>query len=301
MRISPKGLANLIGWAALIGTLALCAGALHAIPGISPAFGASQRNGSPCATAPPRGAAKYSGRIQTAPAGTSFEVNSGKDTAVVTYTESTAICQGGQPVSAGSLTPGLSVTVYGEMNKIGKNYRMAGSLILAEENLRAARTNTNTTMNSAVGNNGAARTQAPPESNGGQQATSSGIGSNQKMQGSAGSGISCESMTFNVPGITESSTGQAAGRMQMNGITCVRPIDQQSMQLMAECMTGQHKASITLTWQSVFVATLSNVHISGVLFTSSGSQPVAQVTFQFAKMDLEQPLTGTRTTFEGKF
>src|ERR1039458_4649792 len=299
MRISPKGLANLIGWAALIGTLALCAGALHAIPGISPAFGASQRNGSPCATAPPRGAAKYSGRIQTAPAGTSFEVNSGKDTAVVTYTESTAICQGAQPVSAGSLTPGLSVTVYGEMNKIGKNYRMAASLILAEGNLSAARTNT--TMNSAVGNNGAARTQAPPESNGGQQATSSGIGSNQKMQGSAGSGISCESMTFNVPGITESSTGQAAGRMQMNGITCVRPIDQQSMQLMAECMTGQHKASITLTWQSVFVATLSNVHISGVLFTSSGSQPVAQVTFQFAKMDLEQPLTGTRTTFEGKF
>jgi hypothetical protein len=150
MRISAKGLANLIGWAVLIGALALCAGALHAIPGNSSTIDSAQRNASPCATAPPRGAAKYTGRIQTVPAGTSFEVNSGKDTAVVTYTESTAICQSGQPVSAGSLTPGLSVTVYGEMNKIGKNYRMAASLILAGGNLSAARTNTNTTVNSAV-------------------------------------------------------------------------------------------------------------------------------------------------------
>jgi hypothetical protein len=293
MRISLKGVANLVGWAALIGTLALCAGSIHA------ARGPEQKIASVCAATPPKGASKFTGRVQTVPAGSSFEVNGGKDTAVVSFSDATTICQGGQPVSAGSLVLGLAVTVYGQENKVGKAYHVAAALIFAEGNPAATRTNTNLSAGSVSG--GINRTQPPPESGGDQRTSSPVGGSVQKTQGPGGSGISCESFIFNVPGaVGATSSGRGGARVQVENITCVMPIDQQSMQFMTDATVGQRMATESLIWQNVMVATLTNAFVSNVLITTSGNQPVADVTFQFAKIELLQGSSGAHITLDGK-
>ena len=191
MRISLRGVANLVGWAALIGTLALCAGSIHA------ARGPEQRIASPCAAAPPKGASKFNGHdVQTAPAGSSFEVNgSGKDTAIVSYSDFPQ-----QFVTAPNQSrpdrwcSAFAVTVYGQENKVGKAYHVAASLIFAEGNPTATKTNTNLNAGSVSG--GINRTQPPPESGGDQRTSSTVGGSVQKTQGPGGSGISCESFIY---------------------------------------------------------------------------------------------------------
>lgn len=132
MRSLLQGLAILLVGMAVVSTLTVGTGRLDAALGsVSAAGAAEQRNASSCASnATPMGAGKFTGRVQTPPAGSTFEVNSGKESAAVTYNNSTTICQGGQPVSAAALTPGRSVTVYGNVNRTGNTYRVAATLIL---------------------------------------------------------------------------------------------------------------------------------------------------------------------------
>jgi hypothetical protein len=115
---------------AVVATLAVGAGPLDAASRDFSAAGAAENTSSCASSAAPMGAGKFTGRVQTPPAGFTFEVNSGKESAAITYSNSTTICQGGQPVSAAALTPGRSVTVYGNVNHTGNTYRVAATLIL---------------------------------------------------------------------------------------------------------------------------------------------------------------------------
>ncbi|MFZ0820216.1 MAG: type VI secretion system tube protein Hcp [Candidatus Acidiferrales bacterium] len=320
MRIPFKSLAVLLFGGAAFAASALGSAPLNPAPGNLPApIPQQSMNTSVCASAkPPKGAAKFTGRIQATPSGTSFEVNSGKETAMVTYSGSTAICQGGQSAPPEALTPGLSLTVYGEMNRVGNTYRMVASLILLEGKAASTpRMTSNPIKTNATNNPGAAPpndpTTNPTQTNTGTPSqnnsnstrgmqTNTGDINKQGSQGRGGSGISCESMTFIVPGAGAGAPGlgKTAGRTQMDGVTCVMPVSQQSIQLMDDGMKGERMASVTLTWPNVFVVTLTNAFVSSVTYTSSGSQPVAQVTFQFTRIELQPAMGGTRISLEGK-
>jgi type VI protein secretion system component Hcp len=86
----------------------------------------------------------------------------------------------------------------------------------------------------------------------------------------------------------------------MEGVTCIMPVSQQSIQLMDDGMKGERMSSVTLTWQNAFVVTLTDAFVSSVQFTSSGSQPVAQVTFRFTRIELQPAIGGSRISLEGK-
>ncbi len=323
MRRPLQAIAILLVGAASLATLAVSARPLDSTPrNLPPLSPQQQMGGSVCASSkPPNGAGKFTGRIQSAPAGTSFEVNSGKETAVITLTGSTTICQGGQSVSAEALVPGLTLTVYGEMNRVANTYRMAAALILLEGRAALAprttsnppKTNPSTNSGSAPPNdpspnmNPAQNTPnpaSPPQNSSDSTArlqTGSGDLNKQNSQGRGGSTISCESMRFNIPGGAGGpGLGRAPGRLQVDGITCIRPVDQQSMQLVDDGTKGERMATVTLTWQNVIVATLTNAFVSSVQFTSSGSQPVAEIAFNFTRIELQSGAGGVRISLEGK-
>jgi len=308
MRSPFTGLVILLVGGAALATLGVGAGPLNAAPVHFLVPGPQQQMSASVCTSykPPKGAGKFTGRIQALTGGTSFDVTSGNETAVVTYSNSTTFCQGGQPASAEALRPGLNVVAYGETNRVGKTYRVAATMIVVEGSAASA---PRMTSNSAPSNDPGSNSNSmqnpvtPPQNNSdsfGRSQTTSGAGP-LGQQNRGGSGISCESMTFNVPGAGSigPGMGRPGGRTQVDGITCVMPVNQESLQLIDDAITGKRMASAILTWQNVISVTLTNAFVSSVQFTADGSQPVARVTFLFTKMDLQGP-GGTRITLEGK-
>jgi hypothetical protein len=304
MKSPLKHFAILVVGGAALASLAPGARPLHAAPANLVASNPQQSmNTSVCATyKPPKSAAKFTGRIQAAPSGTSFELNAGNENAEVTYGASTSICQGGQSTTAEALIAGKSVTVYGETNRNGKTYRVAAAMIMVEGAAASApRMASNTPRTNAnMGSNSNA--PAPKSDSSGPSQTPTGSNVQQNLRNPGASGISCQSMTFSISGIGAPGAGSsmAGGRMEVDGLTCIRPVDQQSMQLLSDSMKAERMATAALTWQNVFVATLTNAFVSSVTFTASGSQPVAVVTFRFTRMDLQPAMGGAAIAINGK-
>lgn len=320
MKIPLKSLKVLVAGMAALVTVTVNPAPLHATPGnLSGPVPQNSMNNSACANAkPPKGAGKFTGRIVATPSGDSVEINAGKDSAIVTYTNSTLICQGGQTASPEALVGGLSLTAYGEMNRVGKTPHVAASLIMLEGKAASTprltsntpRTNANSNINSgsAPSNDPASNPSQtnngnPPQNNSDSFGRSQNIAGSNLQQNKGGAGISCESMTFSIAGggAGGAATGKAGGgRTEVDGLTCVRPVDQQSMQLMTDGIRGEHMASVSLNWPNEFTVTLTNAFISSVTFTSSGSQPVAQITFLFTRIELRPAMGGSPITLEGK-
>ena len=109
-------------------------------------------------------------------------------------------------------------------------------------------------------------------------------------------------VSFGVVAATSSGWRRSA-RVQVENITLPSmPIDQRRpMQFMTDATSwAKRMPTESLIWQNVMVATLTNAFVSNVLITTSGNQPVADVTFQFAKIELLQGSSGAHITLDGK-
>lgn len=250
MRIPLKTFATFLVVCAALATLALGGRTLRAAPDNLHAPNSQQAmNNSVCANyKPPKGLAKFTGRIQAAPSGTSFELNAGNENAVVSYTASTNICQGGQSTTAEALIPGKNATVYGEQNRSGKSYRVAASMIVVEGAAASAQRMTSNTPRTNTNTN-----SGPPAQNNPDSAGSSPIPTNMNLQQNLrnpnASGISCQSMAFSISGGTSigAAAGRGGARTEVDGLICVRPVDQESMQLVTDSVRAEHMPSVTLT------------------------------------------------------
>jgi type VI protein secretion system component Hcp len=113
----------------------------------------------------------------------------------------------------------------------------------------------------------------------------------QPLQGQnrTGQNISCSSLQFGLTMPASSFGGGMAGRPQLSAITCHRPIDQVSLELLTDGSRGTRMQSVTLTTANGLSAMLTSAAISGVqLTTEANSQPVAEISFSFEKMTLQQ-------------
>lgn len=131
-----------------------------------------------------------------------------------------------------------------------------------------------------------ARPQNPPTG----QMIQSGRG---QATGNGGSvAVTCNSLLFNVSSPADSATGHATGRISVSAITCVRAVDQVAVGYVEDAMT--HKlVNVTLNWGGQITAALSNAEVSSVQFTMMNNAEVAQIAFNFQRMELTH--TGSNT------
>jgi len=232
-----------------------------------------------------KGENKFIGQIYSAAAG-SFQVSSGKETAAVSYNNSLLVCENGQIATTGDLLPGATVEVIGPMIKKGNSY-----VVTATKAFISAAAPT-----SSSGSGGASgSTQG---SAGAPLGVSSIGGSVNKVNTQNSSAIACNSLQFEVGASAASgATGAGARRVTVPVITCRRTVDQESMELLQDAATNKRMAGVTLNWQGVLVATLSNAEVSSVTFTSDGSVQIVEISFASEKAEISQSPSGVRVTF----
>src|SRR5271165_3000353 len=78
---------------------------------------------------PAKGEGKFTGKISSAPDGSSMNVTYADQTVLVHYTSSVTVCQGGQPASLSALTQGASVSVFGPLRHNGKDMEIDAARI----------------------------------------------------------------------------------------------------------------------------------------------------------------------------
>jgi hypothetical protein len=123
-------------------------------------------------------------------------------------------------------------------------------------------------------------------------------GSVNKVNPQNTSAIVCNSLQFEVgTSAASGATGAGARRVTVPVITCRRTVDQESMELLEDAATNKRLAGVTLNWQGVLVATLSNADVSSVTFTSDGSGQVVEISFASEKAEISQSPSGVRVTF----
>lgn len=121
------------------------------------------------------------------------------------------------------------------------------------------------------------------------QSLQSGRGNVQNNQSNT---VACNSLLFTVSSPTDSATGHATGRTSVSAITCVRAVDQVAVGYVEDAMT--HKlVNVTLNWGGQITAALSNAEVSSVQFTMMNNAEVAQIAFNFQRMELTH--TGSNT------
>jgi hypothetical protein len=102
--------------------------------------------------------------------------------------------------------------------------------------------------------------------------------------------ISCNSLLFTVSSPT--SAGGAAGRPNISALTCVRGVDQVAVEDVENATT--HKAlNVTLTWSNQITAVLTNAEVSSVQFTTINNQEVAEIAYNFQRMELSHTPSNT--------
>ncbi len=226
-----------------------------------------------------KGENKFTGQIYSAAAG-SFQVSSGKETAAVSYNNSLLVCENGQIATTGDLLPGATVEVIGPMIKKGNSYVV---------------TATKTFISGAAPASAPTATQGSAGTSLSQNSIS---GSVNKVNAQSNNAIVCNSLQFEVgTSATSAATGAGARRVTVPVITCRRTVDQESMELLEDAATNKRLAGVTLNWQGVLVATLSNADVSSVTFTSDGSGQVVEISFASEKAEIAQSPSGVRVTF----
>lgn len=114
-------------------------------------------------------------------------------------------------------------------------------------------------------------------------------GTVQNVQGNT---IPCNSLLFSVSSPTNSATGQASGKTNITALTCVRLVDQIAVENVENALT--HKlVNVTLTWSNQITAVLTNAEVSSVQFTTVNNQEVAEIAFNFQRMELSHTPTNT--------
>jgi type VI protein secretion system component Hcp len=115
-------------------------------------------------------------------------------------------------------------------------------------------------------------------------------GAVQNIQGNT---IPCNSLLFSVSSPTNSATGQASGKTNITALTCVRLVDQIAVENVENAST--HKlVNVTLTWSNQITAVLTNAEVSSVQFTTINNQEVAEIAFNFQRMELTHTPSNTR-------
>ena len=113
------------------------------------------------------------------------------------------------------------------------------------------------------------------------------------VQGVQGNTISCNSLLFSVSSPTDSATGRSSGKTNITALTCVRLVDQIAVESVENAMT--HKlVNVTLTWSNQITAALTNAEVSSVQFTTINNQEVAEIAFNFQRMELSHTPSNTR-------
>jgi type VI protein secretion system component Hcp len=230
-----------------------------------------------------KGENKFNGQIYSAAPG-SFQVSSGKETAAVSYNNSLLVCENGQIANTGDLLPGATVEVIGPMIKKGNSY-----VVTATKAFISAAAPGSSSGGAQVSTQGSA---SMPNS------SSSISGSVNKVNTQNSNAIACNSLQFEV-GASAASTASGAGarRVTVPVITCRRTVDQESMELLEDAATNKRLAGVTLNWQGVLVATLSNADVSSVTFTSDSSGQVVEISFASEKAEISQSPSGVRVSF----
>jgi len=223
------------------------------------------------------GEAKFSGQISATPAADTFEVTAGKDSAVVNYSGSVLMCQGGQPASASALVAGAAVVVYGPVKREGNVFRMTATKIVV-----------------AGPPQGSPRTSVPSDAMAG--ADSFGRPAGEEKRQNAPGAISCNSIEFGVS-VKDIATSRASGRSPATGITCRMPLNQVAMGLTEDALSGRRMGDVTLNSQNQLVATLTNAGLASVVFTAAGGAQVVDVTFEYERAEIQHLPSGMRVTF----
>lgn len=274
-----------------------------------------------------RGEGKFTGQISGGPTGTLIEVTSGKDTLVVVYNDSVLICEGGELSSARALALGATVVAYGRFEKKGKSPQMIATKILVagspaganngamtQGNWDRSRSNAGSDSPPASGSvtarddwQGGSQGSSNSGNSGASQGSGSAAGQDDWQSGPTGATngkgnsqnsttISCTALLFSITS-REDATGKAAGRPSTSGITCRMPVGQQAMQLTQDALDGRHTSAVKLDSQNQLEATLNNVEISSVQFTTDGGSQVVDVTFIAQKVEITHVPSGARVTF----
>ena len=104
------------------------------------------------------------------------------------------------------------------------------------------------------------------------------------VQNAQANSIACNSLLFTVASPTDSAN-RAAGKTSISALTCVRPVDQVAVENVENAMT--HKLlNVTLTWSNQITAVLTNAEVSSVQFTTISNQEVAEIAYNFQRLEL---------------
>lgn len=224
------------------------------------------------------GEAKFTGQISGSPTADAFQVTSGKQTAIVNYSGSVLVCEGGQPASTSTLVAGASVVVFGPTKREKNGFEMTATKIVV-----------------AGPPQGSQRGAAPGGDMTGADSFVRPTGE-QKGQNAPG-GIACSSIELTVNAPKDVATGRGIGRTSASGITCRKPIDQVAMELVQDAVTMRRLATITLTAQNELVATLTNAEVASVVFTAENGAQLVEVTFDCERAEIQHSPSGMRVTF----
>jgi hypothetical protein len=114
----------------------------------------------------------------------------------------------------------------------------------------------------------------------------------QNVQGNV---IACNSLLFNVS--SQTGAGGAAGKTNISAVTCVRLVDQIAVESVENATT--HKLlNVTLTWSNQITAVLANAEVSSVQFTTINNQEVAEIAFNFQRMELSHTPSNTHVLIQ---
>lgn len=126
------------------------------------------------------------------------------------------------------------------------------------------------------------------------QSLQSGRGNVQNNQTNT---VACNSLLFTVSSPTDAATGHATGRTSVSALTCVRAVDQLAVEFVENATT--HKLSnVTLVWSNQITAALTNAEVSSVQFTTLNNAEVAQISFNFQRMELTHNPTSTHVLIQ---
>jgi len=300
-------------WMTVVGLLGLCALVCQPRAKAQVRYLAQAPAQSNCGTPLPS-ARIFSGQIQGTPSAGTFLVRNGGTSVWITYNNSVLVCQGQQPVSVNVLAAGTTVTVSGQLARVPRGLQMAaqkiqiqGAPAYATRTYSPAptgppsqappppayRVSTANTSN-APARYGAPAYPATAQPNNGNSAsspsgsttTNSGSGKvpyGQSPGGNSGSlKISCTLFRLDASGVTQSGPS-----LQTTKVTCRKPIDQMSRQLLGHMEAGwtMKRVGLTLISDSYRLA-LVNVTISNIdqltpnLNSQPGSQQMEDITFQ---------------------
>jgi type VI protein secretion system component Hcp len=84
------------------------------------------------------------------------------------------------------------------------------------------------------------------------------------------------------------------GRSSVSSITCKKAVDQSSMQVVQDAVTGRRLATVRLTSQNQLEVQLENAEITTIQFTTENGSQVVEISFSSQKAEISHPSSGTK-------